>query len=113
LKYLNYGTGEIKNKIEKNLYIEKFKKGNDKWNNLPCDVWFYILNEFFDDYEQTNYLLRLIKISKLFYNELLSNELIMNNFVFSLKEGVKLSDIVSKFKPSYQIRNLSFIYVKN
>jgi hypothetical protein len=37
----------------------------------------------------------------------------MNNFTFSLKEGVKLSDIVNEFKPSYQIRNLSFMHARN
>jgi hypothetical protein len=91
------------------------KKGNEKWNKLPNDIWFYILNEFFDkEYEQTNQLLKLSKVSKLFYNRLLlSSELNMNNFIFSLKPRFKLNDIVNKIKPNYRIRNLSLICVKD
>jgi hypothetical protein len=101
-----------KRDIKSNEYqlIDNFKKGNEEWNKLPCDIWFYILHEFFDtDYDQTNKLIKLSKVTKLFYEKLLSSELIMNNFAFSLKKGVKLNEI----KPSYKIKNLSLIYVRN
>jgi hypothetical protein len=104
-------------KIKSNNYelIDKMEKGNEKWiNKLPSDIWFYILNEFFDtEFEQTKQLLKLSQVSKLLYNELLSNELNLNNFTFSLKRGVKLCDIVNEMKPSYIIRNLSLICVRN
>jgi hypothetical protein len=35
----------------------------------------------------------------------------MNNFVFSLKKGVRLSEIVNIIKPRYIIRNVSLIFV--
>jgi hypothetical protein len=95
-----------------------FKKENknEKWlDELPNDIWFYILNEFFDkEYEQTHQLLQLSQVSKLFYNRLLlSSEIIMNNFTFSLKKGVKLIDIVNEIKPNYKIRNLSLSYARD
>jgi hypothetical protein len=102
--------------IESNEYelIDNFKKGNEKWYDLAIDIWFYILNEFFNSgYEKTNQLLRLSQVSKYFYNELLSSEIIMNNFTFSIKYGINLINIVKEIKPSYKIRNLSLIYIKN
>jgi hypothetical protein len=127
LKFL-LSNGINKVKLNRNLYIRNnrniksnkfelinnFKKGNEKWNTLATDIWFYILNEFFNsDYEKTNQLLNLSQVSKLFYNELLSNELIMSNFIFSLRKRFKLSEIVNDIKPRYKIKNLSLIYVKD
>jgi hypothetical protein len=79
MKYL-LGNGGNKSKLKQPKFMIKkrniksyaykstiqSKKANEKWNELPIDIWFYILNEFFDNYfEQTNQLLRLSKVSKL------------------------------------------------
>jgi hypothetical protein len=94
--------------------VELSEQVKQKWLKLPNDIWFYVLNEFFDDeIERTNHLLKLSQVSKIFYKQLLSSELIMNNFTFSLKKGVKLSDIVNKHQPSYKIGNLSLMHVKD
>jgi ankyrin repeat protein len=91
----------------------KLKKASEKWLELPNDIWFYILNEFFDyRFEKTCTFFKLSQISKQFHNDLLTFDTIMNNFNFSLKEDINpnLKPLFEKVKPSYKIKSLSFIY---
>jgi hypothetical protein len=91
-----------------NQIIYNKKKGKEKWiNELPNDCWFYILNEFICEKCKTNQLLNLSFTCSTLYKQLLSNELIMNNFTFTLRQDLTLKDLIENYKPNYQIRNLS------
>jgi len=123
-------------KDEKKINGGVNKKAKEKWLQIPTDIWFYILNEYFtplDNYihleqnfnrcrcvknyskiaqsvNRTKHLLHLSQVCKSFHSLLLNSEIIMKNVRFTLKLNFKLSDIINECKPSYKIRNLSLAH---
>jgi hypothetical protein len=100
--------------VENSDCLENTIKAKEKWLLIPNDIWFYTLNEFFDDkYHKTNHLIKLMKTSKSLYKQLINSDIVMNNFTFTLKSEKSIENIVKLYKPRYKIRNLCLTHIRH